>query len=106
MKGIWVKDIEDIVNLGRQIGFIMYFKLSKRTHVYYVRCSGEEGHVHYIMVALSEPLKGKFVALGDEGQVKISDTPIMPICAKITEVVFDLSLAEMLKERVKGGWKV
>lgn len=106
MKGIWVKEIEDIVNLGRQIGFIMYFRLSKRTHVYYVRATGEEGHVHYILVALNEPLKGRFVALGDEGQVKVSDTPIMPICAKITEVVFDLSLAELLKTRARSGWKV
>lgn len=98
MLGVWVKEIEDIVNLARQIGFMMSYKVDENTHIYYVRASGGGEQVHYILTARLHPIKGKFVSLDDEGNLKVSDKPILPFCAKITEVVYDCSLTEILKK--------
>lgn len=95
MKIVWCKDLEGVVNIARSQGWLFYNKLGGK-HYYYIY-AGIERELLCIAVESKEPLKAKYVTIGDEGNIKISENPIMPACARITNVAKDDVFEEFMK---------
>lgn len=95
MKIVWCEDIEDVVNIARAQGWLFYRNLGGK-HYFYVY-AGIEAELLCIAVEAKGPLKAKYVSIDDEGNLKTSDKPIMPACARVMNVVEDKSFEELLK---------
>jgi hypothetical protein len=93
----WCKDIADVVNIARGQGWIFYYNYRGR-HYYYVY-AGIEAELVCIAVELNEPLKAKYVSIDEDGKLVSSDKPIMPACARVTEILKDRSFEELLEQR-------
>ena len=89
MKVTWCKDLADLVNISRGQGWMFYYNFRGK-HFYYVY-AGTEAELTCISVEVKEPLKAKYVGIDEDGELSISDKPIMPACARITEVLRDSS---------------
>lgn len=96
MKVTWCKDLSDVVNIARTQGWIFYHKY-KEKHYYYYVYAGTESELTCIAVEVKEPLKTKYVSIDEEGMLTSSDRPMMPACARVTEVVKDPSFESLLK---------
>ncbi|MDI6883598.1 MAG: hypothetical protein QMD00_00400 [Hadesarchaea archaeon] len=95
MKIVWCKELEDVVNIARSQGWLFYSNLGGK-HYFYVY-AGTEAELLCIAVEGKEPLKAKYVSIDDDGNLKTSDKPIMPACAKIMNVVKDEGFEGLLK---------
>lgn len=95
MKVVWCKDIEDVVSIAYRQGWLFYRNLGGK-HYYYVY-AGAEPELLCIAVEAKEPLKAIYVSIDDEGKLKSSDKPIMPACARVTNVTKDAGFEELVK---------
>jgi hypothetical protein len=96
MKIIWCKDLEDVVNIARTQGWL-FFVDAHGKHYYYVYASTEP-ELLCLAVEAGKPLKAKYVSIDDDGNIKTSDKPIMPTCAKVVNVAKDEGFEELLKQ--------
>lgn len=95
MKVTWCKDLEALVNIARTQGWLFYYPYQGK-HYYYVY-AGTEAELVCIAVEAREPLGSKYVSINEEGKLVRSDRPIMPACARVTEVIKDESFEACLK---------
>ena len=95
MRITWCKDLEGLVNIARSQGWLFYYDL-KGKHYYYIYV-GTEAELLCIAVEAKEPLRGKYISIDDEGELKLSDKPIMPACARITPVAKDEGFEQLLR---------
>lgn len=95
MKVTWCKDLADVINIARGQGWIFYYNYRKK-HYYYVY-AGTESELTCIAVEVKEPLKTKYISIDEDGRLTSSDKPIMPACARVTEVINDPSFENLLK---------
>ena len=95
MKVTWCKNLADLVNIARGQGWIFYYNFRGK-HFYYVY-AGTEAELTCISVEVKEPLDAKYVSIDEDGKLSISDRPMMPACARITEVTRDSSFEEFIK---------
>lgn len=86
-----------MVNIARGQGWIFYYNY-KGKHYYYVY-AGIEAELVCIATELNEPLKAKYVSIDEDGKLVSSDRPIMPACARVTEILKDSSFEELLEQR-------
>jgi hypothetical protein len=96
MKIIWCKDLDDVVNIARTQGWLFFIEAHGK-HYYYVY-AGTEAELLCLAVEAGEPLKAKYVSIDDDGNIKTSDKPIMPTCAKVVNVAKDEEFEELLKQ--------
>jgi len=96
MKIIWCKELEDVVNMARGQGWLFSIDLQGK-HYYYVH-AGVEAELLCLAVEAKELLKAKYVSIDDDGNIKTSDKPIMPTCAKVVNVAKDEEFEELLKQ--------
>jgi hypothetical protein len=95
LKVTWCKNLEDVVNIARGQGWIFHYNYRKK-HYYYIYV-GTEAELLCIAVETKEPLKTKYVSIDEDGRLVCSDRPIMPACARVTEIVKDKSFEEFIK---------
>ena len=95
MRVVWGKDIEDLANIARAQGWVFYYRYEGK-HYYYLY-AGTEAELICFVVEAREPLKAKYVSIDDDGKLLTSDKPIMPACARITEVIKDETFEELLR---------
>lgn len=95
MKVTWCKDLADVANIARGQGWIFYYNY-KNKHYYYVY-AGTESELTCIAVEVRGPLNAKYVSIDEDGRLTSSDRPIMPACARVTEVIKDPSFESLLK---------
>jgi hypothetical protein len=95
VKVTWVKNLADLVNIARGQGWIFYFNVRGK-HFYYVY-AGTEAELTCISVEVKEPLKAKYVGIDEDGEICSSSRPIMPACARITEVLRDPQFEDLIK---------
>jgi len=96
LKIIWCKDFEDIVNIARGQGWL--FHLETRGNHYYYVYAGTEAELLCLVVELKEFVKAKYVSIDDDGALKLSQTPILPACARIISVDKDKGFEELLEK--------
>lgn len=96
MKIIWCKELEDIVNIAQAHGWLFHICLQDK-HYYYVHI-GTEAELICLAVEVKEPLKAKYVSIDEDGDIKTSNKPIMPACAKIVSVAEDPKFEELLRK--------
>jgi hypothetical protein len=96
VKIIWCRDLEDLINIARSQGWLFYINLGGR-HDYYLH-TGMEAELLCLAVEVKEPLKAKYVSIDDDGNLKTSDRPILPACAKIVNVARDREFEELLEK--------
>jgi len=95
VKVTWCKDLADVVNIARGQGWVFYYNYRGK-HYYYVY-AGTEAELTCIAAEVREPLKAKYVSIDEDGNLSHSDKPIMPACARVTEVLRDPSFEDLLK---------
>jgi hypothetical protein len=95
VKVTWVKDLADLINIARGQGWIFYYNFRGK-HFYYVY-AGTEAELTCISVEVKEPLKARYTSIDEDGKLTISDRPIMPACARITEVIRDSQFEDLIK---------
>jgi hypothetical protein len=95
VKVTWCKDLADLVNIARGQGWIFYYNFRGK-HFYYVY-AGTEAELTCISVEAKEPMKAKYVGIDEDGELSHSDKPIMPACARITEVLRDSQFEDLIK---------
>lgn len=95
MKVIWCKELGDLVNIARGQGWLFHLRSLGR-NFYYVYV-GTEAELLCIAAETREPLKAKYVSIDDDGELKLSDKPIMPTCARITTVNKDESFEQFIR---------
>ncbi len=95
MRIIWCRELEDVVNISRSHGWLFYNTVGGK-HYYYVY-AGVENEIMCLAVKVKEPLAGKYVAIDDDGKIKVSEQPIMPSCARVVSVAEDKTFEEILK---------
>lgn len=96
MKIIWCKDLEDVLNIARIHGWLFHYDY--RGKDYYYVYAGTEAELLCLVVEAVRKLDGKYVTIGDEGEVVTSEKPLMPTCAKIISVAKDCAFEELLKQ--------
>lgn len=96
MKVVWCGELEDVINIARTQGWLFYRNL-KGKYYYYVY-AGTEAELLCLAVEAKEPLKAKYVSIDDEGELKTSDKPILPLCAKVISVTKDEGFEELLEK--------
>ncbi|MDI6819475.1 MAG: hypothetical protein QMC89_01020 [Candidatus Hodarchaeaceae archaeon] len=94
MKINWCKNLADVVNIARGQGWIFYYNYKGR-HYFYVY-AGTEAELICIAVEAKEPLKAKYVSIDEDGNLTCSERPIMPACARVTEIIKDESFEELV----------
>lgn len=94
MKVTWCKELADLVNMARGQGWI--FHLERRGRHYYYVYAGMQTELMCVVAEVKEPVKAKYVTINDEGKLVSSDSPIMPACARITEVLKDEAFEELI----------
>ncbi len=97
MRIVWCRDLEDIVNIARAYGWIFHY-VANDAHYYYVY-AGVESELLCIATKSEKPLNGKYVSIDDEGNLKVSEQPIPPSCAKLIDVERDDTFTQFLNER-------
>ncbi|KUO39641.1 MAG: hypothetical protein AVW06_03435 [Hadesarchaea archaeon DG-33-1] len=95
MKVTWCRDLADVVNIARSQGWIFYHNYMEKHYCYVY--AGTESELTCIAVEVKEPLKTKYVSIDEDGRLTSSDRPIMPACARVTEVIKDPSFESLLK---------
>lgn len=95
MRITWCKELEALVNIARTQGWLFYYNYRKK-HYYYVY-AGTEAELICIAAEVKEPLRAKYVSIDEDGKLVHSDKPIMPACARVTEVAKDESFEGLLK---------
>ncbi len=96
MKVVWCGELKDVINIARTQGWLFYRNLEGK-HYYYVY-AGTEAELLCLAVEAKEPLKAKYVSIGEEGELKTSDKPILPTCAKVISVTKDEGFEELLEK--------
>ena len=96
MKIVWCKDLEDVINIARAQGWMFHYR--QRGKDYYYVYAGTETELLCLLVEAEEPLKGKYVSIDDDGKLLISERPIMPVCARVVEVIKDESFEALLEQ--------
>ncbi|MEM2874429.1 MAG: hypothetical protein QW567_00170 [Candidatus Hadarchaeales archaeon] len=94
MRVVWCRSIEDVVTVASAHGWIFHLQRGDR-HYYYIY-AGVESEILCIAVQTNTSIAGKYVSMGDEGEMKSSDKPIMPACARVVEVARDEKFEEMI----------
>jgi hypothetical protein len=97
MRVIWCKNLEDIVNIGRGFGWI--FHIEKESKHYYYIYAPIDHEVICLAIRSDEPVVARYTAIDDDGKIKFSNTPIMPVSVKIVDVDEDETFEEILKKR-------
>lgn len=97
LRTIWCKDIEDLLGISRNQGWLFYLN-QQRKHYYYVYV-GAEPEFLCLVVEAKEQLKGKYVTIDDEGKTVTSDKPIMPACSRIVSITKDEGFEGILKQQ-------
>ena len=95
MKLIWGKNLEDLVNIAQIHGWIFYLNLGGK-HYYYVYVDARAELICFAVEA-KQKLEAKYASIDGEGKLVTSDKPIMPVCAKLTEVLKDETFEGLLK---------
>jgi len=97
MRVVWCRNLEDIVNIGRELGWIFHIEKNGR-HYYYIYIPAE--HEMMCLALESENrVPAKYTAIDDDGRIKLSDAPIMPACVKIVDVDEDETFEEILLKK-------
>jgi len=94
MRVIWCKSIEDVISVAGAHGWIFY--LSRGGKHYYYLYTGVESEALCLVARTDTPIAAKYVTIGDEGELKMSERPIMPVCARVVEVEKDSAFEALL----------
>lgn len=95
MKVVWGKNLEDLVNVAQIQGCMFYLNRGGK-HYYYVYMGGR-AELMCFAVEAGRRLEGKYASIDGEGNLITSNKPIMPACAKLTEVLKDETFEALLK---------
>lgn len=95
MRITWCKDVEALVSIARSQGWIFHHPHGGK-HYYYVY-AGTEAELMCLAAEATEPLKGKYVSIDEDGKLVSLDRPIMPGCARVIEVTKDETFEGLLK---------
>jgi len=98
---IWCKDLEDIANIARGQGWMFHLESGSK-HYYYVY-AGSEHELLCLSVGTDEPVNAKYISIDDDGKLKLSQTPILPTCARIINVDKDEGFEEALRKSSGQG---
>ncbi len=88
MKVTWCKNIEDLINIARMQGWLFHYN-HKGKHYYYLYEGTRAEDNICVAIEVKVPIKEKYVSIDEDGKLSVSDKPIMPACARITEVAKD-----------------
>jgi hypothetical protein len=88
MKIIWCKDLKDLINIARNLGWLFYYNYRSK-HYYYLYAGPRAEDNLCVAIEVQAPIKEKYVSIDEDGKLVTSDKPIMPACARITEVAKD-----------------
>ena len=88
VKVIWCKDLEDLINIARTQGWLFYYNYRGK-HYYYLYAGTRAEDNICVAIGAQVPIKEKYVSIDEDGKLVASDKPIMPACARITEVAKD-----------------
>lgn len=94
MRVVWCKSLEDVVAVASAHGWVFHLTRGDR-HYYYVYAAGEH-EMLCIAVRTDSPIAGRYVSIGDEGELKSSEKPILPACARVVEVARDEKFEETI----------
>ncbi|MEM2878334.1 MAG: hypothetical protein QXG10_02150 [Candidatus Hadarchaeales archaeon] len=97
MKIIWCKNLEDVVTAASGHGWLFHLAHGG-SHYYYVY-AGVESELLCMLVRCDSSVAARYVTINDDGELKTSERPIMPACARIIEVTRDEKLEEALGSR-------
>ena len=84
-----------MINVAQIQGWMFYLNRGGK-HYYYLYV-GARAELFCFAVEAKERLEAKYASIDGEGKLVTSDKPIMPACAKLTEVVKDETFEELLK---------
>ena len=96
MRTIWCNEIEDLLSIARNQGWLFYFKHQDK-HYYYVYV-GTEREILCLGIEAKEKLDGDYVTIDDDGKIVASDKPIMPACTRIVGVAKDEEFEKLLSQ--------
>ena len=96
MRTIWCNEIEDLLSIARNQGWLFYFKHQDK-HYYYVYV-GTEREILCLGIEVKEKLDGDYVTIDDDGKIVASDKPIMPACTRIVGVAKDEEFEKLLSQ--------
>jgi len=88
MKIVWCKDLKDLINIARIQGWLLYYNHMGK-HYYYLYAGTRAEDNICVAIEAQAPIKEKYVSIDEDGKLVVSDKPIMPACARITEVAKD-----------------
>jgi len=97
MRTIWCNEIEDLLSIAHNQGWLFYLKHQGK-HYYYVYVGTEKENL-CMSIETKEKLDGKYVTIDDDGKILISDKPIMPACSRIVGVAKDEDFEKLLSQR-------
>lgn len=97
MRTIWCNDIEDLLSIARNQGWLFYLEYKGKNY-YYVYV-GTEKEILCLAIDTKEKLEGKYVTIDDDGKIVTSDKPIMPACSRIVGVVKDEEFENLLSKQ-------
>lgn len=83
------------MSIARAQGWIFHH-IRGGKHYYYVY-AGTEAELMCLAAEATEPLKGKYVSIDEDGKLVSLDRPIMPGCARVIEVTKDETFEGLLR---------
>jgi len=96
VRTIWCNEIEDLLSIARNQGWLFYYHHQGK-HYYYLYV-GSEREILCLAIEAKEKLAGKYVTIDDDGNIVTSEKPIMPACSRIVGVAKDEEFEKLLTQ--------
>jgi hypothetical protein len=87
MRVIWCRDLSDLANIARAHGWV--FHLAHGGKHYFYLYVGTEEELICIAVQTEQPVTARYLSIDEDGKLSSSDKPILPTCARVTDVTKD-----------------
>ncbi len=94
MRAIWCEDIDDLLAIARNQGWLFCLRQNNQ-HYYYVYV-GTMQEILCLTIGVKEKLAGNYITIDDDGKIVTSDKPIMPACSRIIKVTKDEEFEKLL----------